>query len=106
MPAKNDSFLKRLGGRLHKIIPLVDAEGEVVHYHTIPLRLEMTSRDVMQVIAGAALLSIPVAFTEEAWTNWPMRWSSTAAGGMQFRAPRASLNSNSCAATWMAAALH
>ena len=67
MPAKNESILRRLGGRLHKVIPLLDDQGEIVHYHAIPLRLELTSRDVMQIIAGAALLSIPVAFTQEAW---------------------------------------
>lgn len=62
-----ESTIKRIGGYLHRIVPIADKSGEVVSYALKPLMLEFKSRDIMQVIVGASLLAIPVSLTEEAW---------------------------------------
>lgn len=62
-----DEMIKRIGGYLHRVVPIVDATGKVLDYTLKPLMVEFKPRDVMQVIVGASLLSVPVAFTEETW---------------------------------------
>lgn len=62
-----DEMIKRIGGYLHRVVPIKDATGKVLDYTLKPLMIEFKPRDVMQVIVGASLLSIPVAFTEETW---------------------------------------
>jgi uncharacterized membrane protein len=64
---KEDYTIQRIGALLHKITPIVDSAGRVVHYITHPLMVELRRRDVMQIIVGASVLAIPVGFTEEAW---------------------------------------
>jgi uncharacterized membrane protein len=60
-------MVKRIGGYLHRVVPIKDATGKVLNYALKPLMIEFRPRDVMQVIVGASLLSIPVCFTEEVW---------------------------------------
>lgn len=60
--------IHRLSGRLHRVQPIVDAAGKVIHYAISPLKVELKRRDIMQIIAGSSILAIPVAFTEEAWS--------------------------------------
>ena len=68
MDIKNpDEMVKRIGGYLHRVVPIKDATGKVLNYTLKPLMIEFRPRDVMQVIVGASLLSIPVCFTEEVW---------------------------------------
>lgn len=68
MDIKNpDEMIKRIGGYLHRVVPVVDATGKVLNYTLKPLMIEFKPRDVMQVVVGASLLSVPVAFTEETW---------------------------------------
>jgi len=62
-----DEMVKRIGGYLHRVVPIKDATGKVLNYALKPLMIEFRPRDVMQVIVGASLLSIPVCFTEEVW---------------------------------------
>ena len=62
-----EEMVKRIGGYLHRVVPIVDKTGKVLDYALKPLMIEFKPRDVMQVVVGASLLSIPVAFTEEAW---------------------------------------
>lgn len=59
--------IKRIGGYLHRLIPISDTTGKVVNYMMKPIMVEFHPRDVMQVIVGASVLAIPVAFTEETW---------------------------------------
>jgi uncharacterized membrane protein len=59
--------LVRIGGHLHKVTPIADRAGRVVHHAVTPLMVEIKSADLIQILVGAALLSIPVALTEEAW---------------------------------------
>jgi uncharacterized membrane protein len=62
-----DEMVKRIGGYLHRVVPIKDATGKVLNYTLKPLMIEFRPRDVMQVIVGASLLSVPIAFTEETW---------------------------------------
>lgn len=62
-----ETTIKRIGGYLHRIVPIADKSGEIISYALKPLMLEFKPRDIMQVVIGAALLAIPVSLTEEAW---------------------------------------
>jgi uncharacterized membrane protein len=62
------STIKRIGGYLHRVVPIADKSGEIISYALKPFMVEFKARDVFQVVVGASILAIPVAFTEEAWT--------------------------------------
>lgn len=64
---KEKFSVKRIGGHLHKIIPISDRTGEIINHVISPLMVELRLHDIMQIIVGAATLAIPVAFTEEVW---------------------------------------
>jgi len=57
----------RIAGRLKEIITLRDNKGKIIQRIMQPIMVEFYPRDLMQVIIGASLLAIPVAFTEETW---------------------------------------
>jgi uncharacterized membrane protein len=59
--------IERIGGYLHRVVPILDSAGKVLDYTLKPLMVEFRPRDLMQVIVGAAILAVPVAFTEETW---------------------------------------
>lgn len=59
--------VKRIGGYLHRIVPILDNTGKVVSYALKPLMVELHVRDIMQIIVGSIILAIPVGFTEEVW---------------------------------------
>jgi uncharacterized membrane protein len=59
--------IKRIGGYLHRVIPVMDNAGKLLSYAFSPIMVEFRPRDLMQVIVGASILAVPVAFTEEAW---------------------------------------
>ncbi len=59
--------VRRVGGYLHRVVPVVDSAGKVLNYALNPLMVEFRPRDLMQVIVGASILAVPVAFTEETW---------------------------------------
>lgn len=62
-----ETTIKRIGGYLHRVVPIADKSGEIISYALKPLMLEFKPRDIMQVIVGSALFAIPVSLTEEAW---------------------------------------
>jgi uncharacterized membrane protein len=64
---KTKQTIKRIGGYLHRLSPVLDSTGKVVNYVTTPLMVELKPRDIMQIIVGASVLAIPVGFTEETW---------------------------------------
>lgn len=64
---KKDYEIKRIGGILHRVIPMSDAAGNVISHTLKPFMVELHWRDMIQIIIGASLLSIPVGFTEETW---------------------------------------
>ena len=59
--------IKRVGGYLQKLVPIVDGTGKIISHAVTPLMVEFRPRDLMQVIVGASVLAVPVAFTEETW---------------------------------------
>ena len=61
------STIKRIGGYLHRVVPIADKSGQIISYALKPLMVEFKPRDLIQVVVGAALLAIPVSLTEEAW---------------------------------------
>ena len=67
-PITNDkTSIKRVGGYLHRVIPVTDATGKVLSHFLKPIMVEFRPRDLMQVVVGASVLAVPVAFTEETW---------------------------------------
>ena len=60
-------IIKRIGGYLHKITPIFDNTGKIIHNIAIPFQVELKPRDIFQMIVGSYLLSVPIAFTEEVW---------------------------------------
>ena len=66
-PEKRPLRVERVGGYLHRVVPIFDGAGKVLNYALKPLMVEFRPRDLMQVIVGAAILAVPVAFTEETW---------------------------------------
>lgn len=64
---KMDTKIKRIGGYLHRVVPIFDNAGKIINYSLTPLMVEFRPRDLMQVIVGASILAVPVAFTEETW---------------------------------------
>ena len=62
-----DFIFKRVGGYLHKVVPIRDATGKVLQHVLVPFHGEFKFRDFFQIVAGASLLMVPVAFTEEVW---------------------------------------
>ncbi len=57
----------RIEGRLKEIVTIKDHTGKVLHKIMNPLMVEFHPKDVLQVMVGAAILAIPVGFTEETW---------------------------------------
>lgn len=61
--------IARIGraGYLHSIIPIVDSSGKIVQRIVKPLMVELKFKDIIQILVGASLLAIPMAYTEETW---------------------------------------
>lgn len=57
----------RLNGKLKHIITYHDEKGNIIHRKLSSLKVEFNPKDMLQVIVGAAILAVPVGFTEEAW---------------------------------------
>ena len=69
MPDKiaSERRLVRISGRLKELVIVKDAAGKVLHKLINPVMVEFYPRDLVQVMIGATILAIPVAFTEETW---------------------------------------
>lgn len=61
------STIKRIGGYLHRVVPIADKSGQIISYALKPMMVEFKPRDIIQVTIGSALLALPVSLTEEAW---------------------------------------
>ncbi len=64
---KTKRELIRIDKYLNEIILIKDAAGNLLQKVIKPVMFELYPRDIVQLIVGATLLSIPVAFTEEVW---------------------------------------
>jgi len=54
--------IKRIGGYLHKVIPIADSTGKILSYALKPLMVELKLRDILQILVGATILALPLAF--------------------------------------------
>ncbi len=63
-----EARVERRAGRLHSIQEVKDMAGRVVSHIETPLRVELMGEDVTQIVAGACVMAIPVALSEEVWT--------------------------------------
>jgi len=59
--------IERIGGYLHRVVPIADKSGEIISYALKPLMVEFKPRDLIQVAVGSAILAVPMALTEEGW---------------------------------------
>ncbi len=66
---RKDVHITRVGkgGYMHSIVPILDSSGKVIQRIIKPLMVELRLRDIMQIVVGATILAIPMAFTEETW---------------------------------------
>jgi uncharacterized membrane protein len=64
---KTKKEVVRVNGKLKEVVTYHDEKGNVVHRKLSSLKVEFHPRDMLQVIVGAAILAVPVGFTEETW---------------------------------------
>ena len=57
----------RIDGQLYETFTIADDKGKELQHINMPLKVELKIRDILEVIVGASILAIPVAFTEEVW---------------------------------------
>lgn len=66
-PNASTPRLQRVDGRLHFVHHVQDDKGNVVSTVTGPLKVEFHLTDLMQLVAGATVMALPVSLTEEVW---------------------------------------
>ena len=66
--SKIEKKVSRVDGQLYETITVKDDEGNPVQTFEIPLKVELKLQDVLEIMVGASILAVPVAFTEEVWT--------------------------------------
>ena len=59
--------LLTIDGKLNEMVTIHDDKGNIMHRMISPLRVEFHPKDIVQVVVGATLLAIPLAYTEETW---------------------------------------
>lgn len=64
---RSNRELIRVGAHLKELVTIKDSVGNIIHQTLKPTMVEVYPRDIMQLIVGATLLSIPIAFTQEVW---------------------------------------
>ena len=61
------SRVHRVDGRLHLVHYVTDDKGNRIATVTGPLKVEFRLEDLWQLVAGACVMALPVALTEEVW---------------------------------------
>ncbi|PWJ43858.1 DUF2391 family protein [Sediminitomix flava] len=64
---KVEKKIKRIDGELYETLIINDDEGNVVQSFDIPLKVELRIQDLLEIMVGASILAVPIAFTEEVW---------------------------------------
>jgi uncharacterized membrane protein len=59
--------IKRINGNLYQILIVKDDQGNELQRINIPLKVELRVHDFLEILVGASILAVPVAFTEEVW---------------------------------------
>jgi uncharacterized membrane protein len=58
-------ILKRLNGHLHRVTPVFDEAGRLLHWATQPVMVEFKPRDLAQVVVGSTILAVPMILSDE-----------------------------------------
>ncbi len=58
--------LRRLNGYLHRVTPIVDEGGKLLHWAVQPVMVEFKPRDLAQIVVGSTILGTPLVLTDEA----------------------------------------
>jgi uncharacterized membrane protein len=64
---ESSSKMHRVDGRLHLVHQVTDDKGNRIATVTGPLKVEFRLEDLGQLLAGACVMALPVALTEEVW---------------------------------------
>jgi uncharacterized membrane protein len=64
---ESTSKMHRVDGRLHLVHHVTDDKGNRIATVTGPLKVEFRLEDLGQLLAGACVMALPVALTEEVW---------------------------------------
>ena len=59
--------VQRIDGKLYDIFIVKDKNGKEVQRINIPLKVELGLHDLLEIVVGASILAVPIAFTEEVW---------------------------------------
>jgi uncharacterized membrane protein len=59
--------IHRIDEKLYQTIIINDDKGNELQRINIPLKVELKIHDFLEIIVGASILAVPVAFTEEVW---------------------------------------
>jgi len=59
--------IKRINGYLKEVITFLDSSGKPISQIINPIMVELRPRDIIQIFAGAFLVSAPLCLTEEVW---------------------------------------
>jgi uncharacterized membrane protein len=59
--------IRRIKGQLYEILIIKDDQGKEVQRINVPLKVELRIHDILEILVGASILAVPVAFTEEVW---------------------------------------
>lgn len=62
-----DRKTERINGQLYQIFIVKDDQGKELQRINVPLKVELRIHDIQEIIVGASILAVPVAFTEEVW---------------------------------------
>ena len=69
---------QRINGELHQVTPVRDQDGTVVSHHVHRLHLELSIKDIVQIVVGATILAIGARSSERGLrlrnSSFPMDW--------------------------------
>ena len=59
--------IQRINDKLYQTFIINDDNGKELQRINVPLKVELHIHDIMEILVGASILAVPVAFTEEVW---------------------------------------
>ena len=65
--SKYEKYVHRVDGQLYESFVIKDDDGKKIQQIDIPLKVELKIQDLLEILVGASILAVPVAFTGEVW---------------------------------------
>ena len=62
-----DQKIDRINGQLYQTFIIKNDQGAELQRINVPLKVEIKIKDILEILVGASVLAVPVAFTEEVW---------------------------------------